>query len=155
MQHRPELLKAILEPLIKKTRSGCAPSSSVLVVRASAVIFPSLFPSILFSVTGSERGKPHISGQGDCSESITNVHLIALEESRIDLARCELPCFFRLRANSWCTDPLLWKNDSSAESIPTLKNRESIHSAFFMRGFVEKESIHESILSYITIHHVK
>ena len=33
---------------------------------------------------------------------------------------------------------------SSAESIPTLKNRESIHFDFLLRGFVEKESIHDS-----------
>ena len=32
----------------------------------------------------------------------------------------------------------------SAESIPTLKNRESIHFDFLLRGFVEKESIHDS-----------
>ena len=50
----------------------------------------------------------------------------------------------------------------SAESIPTLKNRELIHFAFLLRGFVEKESIHDthesihkSILYYIMIHDVK
>ena len=32
----------------------------------------------------------------------------------------------------------------SAESIPTLKNHESIHFDFLLRGFVEKESIHDS-----------
>ena len=31
---------------------------------------------------------------------------------------------------------------NSAESIPTLKNRESIHFGFLLRGFVEKELIH-------------
>ena len=41
--------------------------------------------------------------------------------------------------------------DFSAESIPTLKNRESNHFDFLVRGFVEKESI----LYYITIHDVK
>ena len=33
---------------------------------------------------------------------------------------------------------------TSAESILTLKNRESIHFDFLLRGFVEKESIHDS-----------
>ena len=37
-------------------------------------------------------------------------------------------------------DPFLM----SAESIPTLKNRESIHFGFLLRGFVEKELIHDS-----------
>ena len=32
----------------------------------------------------------------------------------------------------------------SAESIPTLKNRESIHFGFLLRGFVEKESINDT-----------
>ena len=32
----------------------------------------------------------------------------------------------------------------SAESIPTLKNRESIHFGFLLRGFVEKESIYDT-----------
>ena len=31
------------------------------------------------------------------------------------------------------------ERESSAESIPTLKNRESIHFDFLLRGFVEKE----------------
>ena len=31
----------------------------------------------------------------------------------------------------------------SAESIPTLKNREWIHFGFLLRGFVEKELIHD------------
>ena len=49
---------------------------------------------------------------------------------------------------------------ASSESIPTLKNRESIHFGLLLRGFVEKESIHdssihESILYYVTIHNVK
>ena len=35
----------------------------------------------------------------------------------------------------------------SAESIPTLKNRESIHFDFLLRGFVEKESIHGSLIN--------
>ena len=33
---------------------------------------------------------------------------------------------------------------SSAESITTLKNRESIHFGFLLRGFVEKESIQDT-----------
>ena len=33
---------------------------------------------------------------------------------------------------------------ASSESIPTLKNRESIHFGFLLRGFVEKESIHDT-----------
>ena len=33
---------------------------------------------------------------------------------------------------------------TSAESIPTLNNRESIHFGFLLRGFVEKESIHDT-----------
>ena len=32
----------------------------------------------------------------------------------------------------------------SAESIPTLKNRESIHFGFWLRGFVKKELIHDT-----------
>ena len=32
----------------------------------------------------------------------------------------------------------------SAESIPTLKNRELIHFGFLLIGFVDKESIHYS-----------
>ena len=34
--------------------------------------------------------------------------------------------------------------ESTAESILTLKNRESIHFGFLLRGFVEKESIHDT-----------
>ena len=33
---------------------------------------------------------------------------------------------------------------TSAESIQTLKNRESIHFGFLLRVFVEKELIHET-----------
>ena len=33
---------------------------------------------------------------------------------------------------------------TSAESIPTLNNHESIHFGFLLRGFVEKESIHDT-----------
>ena len=45
------------------------------------------------------------------------------------------------------TLPLIYKFpllSSSAESIMTLKNRESIHFGFLLRGFVEKESIHDT-----------
>ena len=34
------------------------------------------------------------------------------------------------------------RSEISAESIPTLKNCESFHFGFLLRGFVEKESIH-------------
>ena len=38
----------------------------------------------------------------------------------------------------------LRSDGTSAESIPTLKNRELIHFGFLLRGFVEKESTHDT-----------
>ena len=44
----------------------------------------------------------------------------------------------RTMIGSGCS--VLFKGDV----IPALKNRESIHFDFLLRGFVEKESIHDS-----------